>query len=73
MARPAWLVLGALVAELGGGAAPRSAAEAFAALAEAVPAVAGLDYETLSVSGRVLGTQGAASPAGAFTDSGSAS
>ena len=52
MARPAWLVLGALVAELTGQAAPRSAAEAFEALGEAVPAFGGLTYE-------VLGTRGA--------------
>ncbi|MEX2049267.1 MAG: molybdopterin-dependent oxidoreductase, partial [Gemmatimonadota bacterium] len=71
MTRPSWLVLGALVAELGGGAAPRSAEEAFAALAEAVPTFAGLDYEALAGNGRVLGTRGSASPAGASTGSGS--
>jgi NADH-quinone oxidoreductase subunit G len=52
MARPAWLVLGALVAELSGGAVPRTAADAFAALAESVSGFAGLDYER-------IGTQGA--------------
>jgi len=41
MARPAWLVLGALVSELGGGAMPRTAEDAFAALVEAVPAFQG--------------------------------
>jgi NADH-quinone oxidoreductase subunit G len=52
MARPAWLVLGALVGELSGQAVPRTAAEAFASLSEAVPAFGGFDY------GRV-GTRGA--------------
>lgn len=55
MARPPWLVLGALAAELGGRPAPRSAAEAFRALAEAVPAFAGLDYEALGAVGRRVG------------------
>jgi NADH-quinone oxidoreductase subunit G len=65
MARPAWLVLGALVSELGGGAAPRSAEEAFASLAEGLRAYAGLDYAALQGSGRVIGLPGASSPAGA--------
>ena len=51
MARPAWLVLGALVAELTGEAAPRTAAEAFGSLAEAVPAFAGLTYGDLGMVG----------------------
>jgi NADH-quinone oxidoreductase subunit G len=51
MARPAWLVLGALDAELTGEAAPRSAAEAFAVLADAVPAFAGLSYDSLGAQG----------------------
>ncbi len=44
-ARPAWLVLGALLAEVTGGTAPRSAADAFAQLGGRVPAFAGLTYE----------------------------
>ena len=51
MARPAWLVLGALVGELSGETAPRTAAEAFAALSDAVPAFGGLDYERLGTRG----------------------
>jgi NADH-quinone oxidoreductase subunit G len=51
MARPAWLVLGALVGELSGEAVPRSAAEAFASLADAVPAVGGLDYARIGARG----------------------
>jgi NADH-quinone oxidoreductase subunit G len=60
MARPAWLVLGALVAELTEGDAPRSAAEAFAALSEAVPAFGGPDYDALGAQGAVLGAPAAA-------------
>ena len=54
MARPAWFVLGALVAELAGQAAPRTAAEAFEALGEAVPAFGGLGYEMLGARGAVV-------------------
>ena len=63
MARPAWLVLGALVAELSGQPAPRSAAEALEALAEAVPAFAGLSYSGLGTSGGLA--RGAAVGSGA--------
>ncbi|MEQ1856270.1 MAG: 2Fe-2S iron-sulfur cluster-binding protein [Longimicrobiales bacterium] len=51
MARPAWLVLGAVVGEISGEAVPRTAAEAFASLADAVPAVGGLDYGKLGRRG----------------------
>jgi NADH-quinone oxidoreductase subunit G len=51
MARPAWLVLGALDAELTGEAAPATAGQVFAALAEAVPALGGLTYEELGALG----------------------
>ena len=51
-ARPAWLVLGALLAALrGGSAAPASAAEVFAGAAERHPALAGLTYEALGSLG----------------------
>ena len=50
-ARPAWFVLGALVAELRGGRAPRSAGEAFALLCAEVPAFAGLSYDDLETRG----------------------
>jgi NADH-quinone oxidoreductase subunit G len=49
MARPAWLILGALAAELGGKAAAASAAEAFAAL----DAFGGLTYPDLAAHGAV--------------------
>lgn len=50
-ARPAWLVLGALAAGLRGGAVPRTAAEAFSALAELSPRFDGLSYEALGRNG----------------------
>ena len=56
MARPAWLILGAVLAELSEGVAPRSAAEAFMNLAEAVPALGGLTYEGMGLSGSVSET-----------------
>jgi hypothetical protein len=56
MARPAWLVLGALDAELTGQEAPRSAADAFAAVSEAVPAFGGLTYDDLGATGAAAGT-----------------
>ena len=58
MARPAWLIVGALNAELTGEAPPHTAAGAFAALSKAVPAFGGLTYDD-------LGTQGAAPKAAA--------
>jgi hypothetical protein len=63
MARPAWLVLGALVAELTDGKAPRTAGEAFATLSEGVPAFGGLRYEDLGARGAVA--QAAARVSGA--------
>ena len=54
MARPAWLIMGALVAELTGTAAPRSAADAFATLAMAVPAFSGLTYADIGTRGAVV-------------------
>ena len=57
MARPAWWVLGELLAELEVGGPFGSAAEAFAWLAAEHPSFAGLSYE-------ILGTQGALLPAG---------
>ncbi len=52
--RPAWLILGALVAERTGSPAPRSAADSFAYLAEHVPAFAGLTYEDIGTRGAVV-------------------
>ena len=57
MARPAWWVLGELLAALKLGGPFGSAAEVFAWLAAETPAFAGLSYE-------VLGTGGAVLPAG---------
>jgi NADH-quinone oxidoreductase subunit G len=54
MARPAWLILGALVAERGEGSAPRSAADAFAALGASVAAFAGITWDDLGTRGAVL-------------------
>jgi len=51
MARPAWLVLGALDAELTGEAPPTTAAQAFAVLSQAVTAFEGLTYEELGARG----------------------
>jgi NADH-quinone oxidoreductase subunit G len=56
MARPAWWVLGEVVAELGRGESPATAAEAFAALADEVTAFGGLTYDRLGLRGAVLGT-----------------
>jgi NADH-quinone oxidoreductase subunit G len=52
--RPAWLILGALMAERTGTPAPRSAADSFAYLAEHVPAFAGLTYEDIGTRGAVV-------------------
>jgi NADH-quinone oxidoreductase subunit G len=55
MARPAWLVLGALAAEKkGAGNAPRSAAEAFGALGSAVSSFAGITWDDVGARGAVL-------------------
>lgn len=55
MARPAWLILGALAAELGGAPAPaRTAAEAFTAFAARAAAFEGLTYDDIGTRGAVL-------------------
>jgi NADH-quinone oxidoreductase subunit G len=53
-ARPAWLVLSALVAERTEAETPRKAEAAFAALAAANPAFAGLSYDDIGTRGAVL-------------------
>ncbi len=64
MARPAWWVAAEAWARLAPGReAPATAAEAFAGLGEAAPAFAGLRYEDLGLTGRVL--DAAAAGAGA--------
>ena len=54
MARPAWLILGALAAELNNGDAPRSAADAFSGLASRVEAFTGLTYQDIGIRGAVV-------------------
>jgi len=54
MARPAWMILGALAAELNKGDAPRSAADAFSSLASRVEAFAGITYGDLGTRGVVV-------------------
>jgi len=53
-ARPAWLVLGALVAALRGEETPGSAPEAFARMADAHPAFGGLTWEAVGDGGAAL-------------------
>jgi NADH-quinone oxidoreductase subunit G len=55
MARPAWWVASNAWAENGSGQrAPATAAEAFARLSEVIPALGGLTYADLGLTGRVL-------------------
>ena len=54
VARPGWLILGALAAELNNGDAPRTAAEAFSGLASRIEAFAGLTYQDIGTRGAVL-------------------
>ena len=53
-ARPAWLVLGALIAALEGPEGPRNAAQAFQLLGQRVPAYEGITYEDVSGAGAVI-------------------
>ena len=54
MARPAWLILGALNAELSSGDVFRSAADAFAAVGKQVPAFSGISYDDVGSRGAVI-------------------
>lgn len=54
MARPAWLILGALASERTERATARSAAEAFATLSAEVSAFAGLTYDDIGTRGAVV-------------------
>jgi NADH-quinone oxidoreductase subunit G len=54
MARPAWLVVGALVAERSGGAVSRAASEAFASLGPSAPAFGGITYDDIGARGAVV-------------------
>jgi hypothetical protein len=53
-ARPAWLVLGALLAELGGGEVPESAAAAFDAFVAPRAPFQGLDYASIGTRGALV-------------------
>jgi NADH-quinone oxidoreductase subunit G len=54
-ARPAWLVLGALVGALQGEDGPSTAEQAFGLVAQAVKSYKGLDYETIDAQGGPAG------------------
>ena len=54
LARPAWQILGVVLAGLGDGDAPASAANAFALLGEFYPEFAGLSYDMLGSRGALL-------------------
>ncbi|MFZ5622950.1 MAG: 2Fe-2S iron-sulfur cluster-binding protein [Gemmatimonadota bacterium] len=54
MAQPAWWVAGAAAARAFGGSAPLTAAEAFIALGDQAPALAGLTHQDLGFTGRVV-------------------
>ncbi|MSR22943.1 MAG: 2Fe-2S iron-sulfur cluster binding domain-containing protein [Gemmatimonadetes bacterium] len=54
LARPAWLVLAALVERLGGAAVPESAEAAFLRVAELAPELQGLTYEAIGTQGALL-------------------
>jgi len=54
MARPAWLVLGALASELGGGPVARTAADAFRQLGADAAAFRGIDYDDIGTRGAVV-------------------
>jgi len=54
MARPAWWVMGALLAELEDDDPPGAASEVFDRMAREVPAFGGLSYQRLGVSGAVV-------------------
>ncbi len=64
MARPAWWVLSATRSAQPGSPQPATTAEAFAAIAATIPAMAGLTYADLGGTGRVVPTSMPA-PAGA--------
>ncbi len=55
-ARPGWLILGALLAELTEGEAPESADQAFSRIGEGTPAFGGITYRDLGTRGAPVGT-----------------
>ena len=54
MARPAWLIMGALLGELTEESGPRTAADAFSALAGTVLALSGITYDDMGTRGAVI-------------------
>jgi NADH-quinone oxidoreductase subunit G len=54
MARPAWQVLGVILAGLGDGVAPADAGNAFLRVAQLYDAFAGLSYETIGSRGALV-------------------
>ncbi|MGH7576211.1 MAG: molybdopterin-dependent oxidoreductase [Longimicrobiales bacterium] len=54
LARPAWQVLGVLLAGLGDGPAPADAGSAFLRIAELYEAFGGLSYDTIGSRGALL-------------------
>jgi predicted molibdopterin-dependent oxidoreductase YjgC len=65
MARPAWQIIGVLLAGLRSVAAPARPADAFSALADVSAEFAGLGFDELGTEGRPLSR--ATSPAGSAT------
>jgi len=64
MAQPAWWVAGELLERLAPGVAgPATAADAFALVAQGVPALAGLSHGALGFTGRVVALEGAGATA----------
>ncbi len=54
LARPAWQIIGVVLAGLGDGAAPASAAAAFLRMGQLYEAFAGLTYETVGARGALI-------------------
>jgi NADH-quinone oxidoreductase subunit G len=65
LARPAWQILGVLLAGLGDGNAPASAGEAFLRLGELHDAFAGLSYDMLGARGALINNRLKLTPGGA--------
>jgi NADH-quinone oxidoreductase subunit G len=65
LARPAWQILGVLLAGLGDGHAPASAGQAFLRLGELHDAFAGLSYDLLGARGALVNNRLKLTPGGA--------
>jgi NADH-quinone oxidoreductase subunit G len=64
MARPAWQILGVLLAGITDAQVPGTPADAFAALGEVAPELAGMTYAGLGPHGAVLPARRALAEAG---------